>query len=373
MKFPRLKSLLCLTCLTLSAASPALADDSPDINAILEPIRAKHHLPALAGAVFDVTGMITQGSAGVRKAGDKQPVTGDDLWHLGSDTKAMTATLAGTFVAEGKLAWDDPVAKFFPDFAKQIDPALRGVTIAQLLSHRAGLTPNLTWADFDTRNLSRARHEAAKKLLTTPPASPVGQYEYSNAGYVVVGAVLEKIGGKPWEKLITDRLFTPLGMKSAGFGGVGTSGKTDQPWGHHDDGRPVEINGPAADNPPVMGPAGTVHCSLEDWTKFLADQLRGGTGGKALLPAEIYQAIQSPHPADASYGFGWIIGRRPWAGGKILTHNGTNTMNLAICWLGLPNKFGVAVTTNESGDNAEQAGDEAAAALLQWYRKAAAD
>jgi CubicO group peptidase (beta-lactamase class C family) len=238
-----------------------------------------------------------------------------------------------------------------------------------LLSHRAGLTPNLAWSEFETRNLPEARRKASKQLLTRPPAGTVGQYLYSNAGYVVAGAILEKVGGKPWEQLLTERIFKPLEMKSAGFGGVGTVAKTDQPWGHRDDGSAVESNGPKMDNAPVMGPAGTVHSSLADWTKFLTDQLRGGTGSKALLPAEVYQAIHAPHPADATYGLGWGLAERPWAGGKTLSHNGSNTMNLAVCWIALPKKFGVIVCTNQAGETATKAADEAVGALIRWHRE----
>ncbi len=341
---------------------------SPDaVRNILEPIRQKHGLPSLAAAVFTDKGLIVAATTGTRKKDEKERVTDDDLWHLGSETKAMTATLAGTFVKEGKLAWTDKAAGFFPDFAKRIHPNLRDITIADLLSHRSGLTANLPWSEYNGGNLIRSRREAAKDLLTNAPMSKPGEYLYSNAGYVVVGSILEKLGGKTWEKLMEERLFQPLAMKSAGFGGTGTPGKLNQPWGHLASGEPVAGNGPAVDNPAVMGPAGTVHASLADWSKFLGDQLRGSSGEPALLPPSLYEAIQSPHPAGSGYGFGWGIARRPWAGGKVLNHNGSNTMNLAVCWLALPKKFGVIVCTNQAGSGAEQASDEAVSALVQWH------
>ena len=352
----------------VSADAPA--QSSREIQALLEPIRARHGIPSLAAAIFNNQGIIATGATGSRKKGEKEPVTAQDLWHLGSETKAMTATLAGTFVREGKLAWTDKVADFFPEFAKRIHPDLRDTTIEALLSHRSGLTPNLPWSDYNNGNLIRSRRDAAKALLTTPPASKPGDYLYSNAGYVVVGAILEKLGGKPWEKLMEERLFIPLDMKSAGFGGTGTPGKLDQPWGHVESGEAVANNGPEVDNPAVMGPAGTVHASLADWSKFLGDQLKGASGdSSSLLPPSIYEAIQSPHPAGTGYGFGWGIARRPWAGGKVLTHNGSNTMNLAVCWLAIPKKFGIIVTTNQAGPKAEQATDEAVAALVAWQAK----
>lgn len=356
----------------LALTACCAAQPPEDISNLLEPIRQKHDVPAIAAAVITPDGIVAHGVAGVRKKGEKEKAVLTDLWHLGSETKAITATLAGTFVADGSLKWEDTVTKHFPEFANRIDPALKEVTIADLLAHRAGLTPNLPWAEFNRRNLPRERRDAAKTLLTRPPANPVGSYEYSNAGYVVVGAVLEKLGKKPWEELLRDRIFKPLAMPHAGFGGTGTPGKTDQPWPHLASGKPVADNGPAADNPPILGPAGTCHASLASWSAFLSDQLRGASGAKALLPPEIYRTIQTAHPAhpaDTGYGLGWGIGRRPWAGGKVLTHTGSNTMNFAVCWLALPKKFGVLVCINQAGDDAQQAADETATALISWHEK----
>jgi CubicO group peptidase (beta-lactamase class C family) len=106
-------------------------------------------------------------------------------------------------------------------------------------------------------------------------SEPGTKYLYSNLGYVIAGAIAEKAADASWEELITRALFEPLGMESAGFGGAGTPGQIDEPWGHTADGRPVTENGPEADNPPVMGPAGRVQCTIADWAKFVADQLRG--------------------------------------------------------------------------------------------------
>ena len=90
---------------------------------------------------------------------------------------------------------------------------------------------------------------------------------YSNSSYMIAGAVLEKVTGKPWRELIKTELFDKLGMTSCGFGAPGSKAVVDQPRGHDAGGTPIEP-GPAADNPPGLGPAGTVHCSLLDYGKF---------------------------------------------------------------------------------------------------------
>ena len=88
------------------------------------------------------------GVAGVRKRGTKSRATPNDLWHLGSNTKAMTATLVARLIEQGQLSWDTTVADVFSDKDFEIHPDFRGVTLLQLLSHRAGLPPNLNLPDY---------------------------------------------------------------------------------------------------------------------------------------------------------------------------------------------------------------------------------
>jgi CubicO group peptidase (beta-lactamase class C family) len=354
--------------LEVMAFFPLHAADAPSpIAALLEPIRAKYGVPALGGAIFTSDGIVEMGVTGVRKAGTTVPVTSDDLWHLGSDTKAMTATLAGTFVAENKLAWDAKVLSFFPEIANDVPAANRDITLSQVLSHHAGLIENLDWRALSVSGSLPEQRLAAVRLALTKPAYAPGAFHYANTDYVVAAAILEKISGKSWEELIRERIFQPLGMSSAGFGGTGTIGQIDQPWPHLESGAPAPFNGPLADNAELMNPAGRVHVTMADWAKFLEDQLRGGEGLKALLPSEIYVPIQTAH--GDQYGYGWGVVDRPWAGGKALTHAGSNTMNFCVCWLAPNRNFGVLVVSNEGGPQMAKATDEAASALIFRYLK----
>ena len=362
-----MRSLTALACMAYFLAPLFPADGAEDsLASVLDPIRLKYNLPSLAGTIFTTDGVVEMAAVGVRKVGTTIPVTTHDLWHLGSDTKMMTAMLAGTFVAQKKLSWDAKVISFFPEIADRVPAAMRNVTLAQVLGHQAGLKGNLDWHLLAKDGpLLRQRSEAAELALLTP-AYPPGNYHYANTDYVVVGAILEKIGGKPWEDLICERLFKPLKMDSVGFGGLGTLGQLDQPWPHLPTGLPLSSNGPEADNPEIMGPAGTVHCTMKDWTRFLTDQLRGGAELPALLPVPIYQAMQSPTQRIA-YGYGWSVVNRPWAGGNALTHAGSNTLNFAVCWLAPARHFGVLVCTNQGGDAVRKACDDAANAMILRY------
>jgi len=85
-------------------ASQALGQPAPAaINDLLESVRQRHRMPAMAGAIVTSKGLVAQGAAGVRKAGTDVKVTVDDKWHLGSETKAMTATLIGSLEEQGRL------------------------------------------------------------------------------------------------------------------------------------------------------------------------------------------------------------------------------------------------------------------------------
>ena len=255
------------------------------------PARDGRRHRALSGvALVDVVG--------VRKRGDDTKATVDDQFHIGSDTKAMTATLVALLVQDKKLSYDMTLEKALPDLAKKMHKDLPAVTLEQLLSHRAGLGATSPAAVEDPAQRARPR-DAHRRRPGRPRGgarvAPGVKFAYSNLGYVVVGAVCERAGKDDWESLLKKHVFTPLGMKSAGFGAAGTRGKIDQPLPHNEAGKPVEP-GPGADNPPVFGPAGRVHCSLGDWGKFIADQLKGARGKKGLLPAAAYKKLQTPRP-----------------------------------------------------------------------------
>ena len=358
------------------AGTPNASDPqgSPDnLNSLLDPIRKKYDLPALAGAIVTSKGLVAVGAVGVRKYGTDTPVTINDQWHLGSDTKAITATLLGTLVEQGKLSWNTTLEQIFPELSPKMYPAYRKLTVEQLLSQRTGFTDE-SWAkgkSFDDmyRLPGSPREQRASyvaMILTEPPVNEPGtKFLYSNRNYAVAGAIAEKIANDSWESLMQKRIFDPLGMPSCGFGAMGAPGKVDEPWQHtlllagH---RAIEP-GPQSDNPPVIGPAGTVHCSIVDWGKFIGAHLRGEQGAPGILKPETFKRLHTPS-FGGDYAFGWIVTDRPWAGGRALTHAGSNTMNFAIVWMAPAKDFAVLVATNQAGGETFNACDEAASVLI---------
>jgi CubicO group peptidase (beta-lactamase class C family) len=367
-----MKAIVLLTAFSIAASAIAAPDAS------LEAIRKKHDLPALAVLVVKDGRICDRAAVGVRKLGDPTPVTTNDVFHIGSCTKSMTATLAAMFIEQGKLRWDTTIAEVFPELKGRMDKQYESATVEQLLHHRGGV-PHESPVAARKRALeekgtpTQQRREFIEAVLAEPPAAAPGtKMIYSNQGYAIVGAMLEKITGRDYETLITEKLFKPLHMDTVGFGPPGTKGKVDQPWGHVPG--LLGIVPVQSDNPPAIAPAGRVHCSLDDLARFVMLHLSAGTNG--LLKPETLARLHAPPPGAKpenegdNYACGWVVLDRGWAGGTALMHNGSNTMWYLVMWLAPKKNFAVIAATNIAGRDAENGCDEACVAMIhQWLAK----
>ena len=365
-----------LVCQQTATSAPHRSTSAErDLTATLRPILEESGVPALGAALLDSESLLAIGVCGKRIAGRDKDASESDLWHLGSCTKAMTATLTlqlaqsdKSFSLNSKLA-----DRLSADLRRRIDAGWRNSTLLDLLQNRGGapgeLPPEL-WRSFwkkDAGSPQAQRLRLARQLLKTPPAHEPGKsYEYSNAGYALVGHALERSRNETFEKLLQKHVFAPLDIVSAGFGAPGTRGKIDQPRGHQFvDGayKPV-TPGPSADNPPVIAPAARVHMSLRDWARFVRLHLRAARGldTPGFPPADVIQQLHQP--GLERYAAGWIVVDRTWAKGTTLTHSGTNTMWYAVVWLAPQRDAALLVVCNAAGKRAAEACDEAVAALL---------
>jgi len=319
-------------------APPANVTDSgaaKPITAMLRSVRDRYNVPALGGLVVTDHGVEVMGVVGVRKAGASVEARENDAWHLGSDTKAMTATLIGIYVERGVLGWGTTPWEVFPEWRSTMDDRIKKVTMEQFLAHRSGITdadvsPN--WGALSTsrvfakNQMIARRKEFTHEMLCRKNSGMVGTYQYENANYVIAAAMLERLAGRSWEAMMRADLFGPLAMKSAGFGSPGEGDAIDAPWGHTH--RSGKRQASRADNPAAMGPAGTVHASLRDWAKFVQLHLTGAAGGLHLQPGTL-KRLHEEYPlrasGDASYGHGWLITHNG-AGDVQLAHDGSNTL-----------------------------------------------
>lgn len=290
---------------------------------LIRPILAETGAPALAGMVVTRDGVAWMAADGLRRAGGVDRVTTEDKWHLGSNGKAMTAALYARLVEQGRARWEARLVELFPRLKSE--PAWFGATVEQFLTQRAGLSDagliDPAWllsAHTDPRSLPDQRRALSAKALGKPPGGKPDAFEYANANYVLAGAGMEQLTGTDWETALRTELFAPLGMDSAGFGAP----DGDQPWGHAN-GAAVDPLQPGADNPPALGPAGTVHMTLADYAKFL--RLFLTDGGGVLEPASI-ATLTAPYGGQANaYAMGWgTFERRTWGQGPVIWHQGSN-------------------------------------------------
>ena len=351
-----------------------LCAEPDDVSAALEKIRDEQDVPALAAAVMDEGKLVAYGACGMCNSARMVKVMLDDKWHLGSCTKSMTASVAAMLVEEGKIRWDSTIGVIFPGICEEMHHSWRDVTLQQLLVHRGGAPhdpPDDLWKVALARQGTprEQRWNFVNGLLHRAPAKPPGtHWIYSDSGYAIAGAMLEKVSGKAWEDLLRERLFEPLGLKSAGFGEPASPGKIDQPWGHFGHEAPFKpiAPGPNADYPPAIGPAATVHMSIADFARYAQWHVDGARGHGTLLKPESFRKLQTP-PDGQEYAMGWAVTKRRWAGGTALMHTGENTMFYAEMWLGPGENTCFVAACNADCYEAGAACDEAIRMLINKY------
>ncbi|MGB5304417.1 MAG: serine hydrolase domain-containing protein [Gemmatimonadota bacterium] len=345
---------------------------------VLEPIRAAWDVPAL-GALMIVQGQVLETAAvGRRSLSSAERVSTQDLWHVGDLTKSMTATLAGVLVEAGHLDWTTTVAQAMPDVAAVIRVEYEDVRLEELLSHTSGLANDLTgttwWSQLPHSDpLPDQRVALSTELMQNRAGAPRGEYLYSNGGYIVAGAMIERVMGEQWEDLIVTHVFNPLGMFTASFGAPGRAGSYLQPWGHaleNGNYSPVEP-GPAADSPEVVGPAGTVHMSMADLARYAAAHIAGARGADGLVTAETFAKLHQQAPGTAS-GLGWLLAVRTWANGIALHHEGSNQFWYANMWLAANRDVGVLAISNAGEVRAYDATVATVDALVERFEAAQA-
>jgi CubicO group peptidase (beta-lactamase class C family) len=330
---------------------------SSRLTTILDSLRVALDLPALAGAIVSDTGIVEAGVVGSRRYGGPANVTLNDKFHLGSCGKAFTAALMGALVDDGLVTWTTTLPAIFPEYAQTMRAEYRAVTVRDLLSHSAGLVRDpINGLALRSGTPREQRAEVVAWALAYPPLKPRGQYEYSNLGYIIAGAIIERLANRPYEDLVMERIVLPLGITTAGIGAMGTPGKEDQPLQHTPSHAPIL---PTADAHllAIYNPAGMLHMSIVDWGKFVQWVLASEAGHQTLLRPETARAMTTPAVAigsDGFYALGWGgANYEMWSGGRSLNHSGSNGYNYATAALAPVRRVGILVMTNEGATGDE--------------------
>ena len=301
-----------------AAARPA----DPVYDPIVDAVVARYHLPGIAVGVIENGQVVYAATRGETVAGSGQPVTPETLFKIASNSKAMTTALLGRLVDEGKLAWDDPVTKYLPDF-RMADPwVTKNMRVADLLTHSSGLPEGggdlMLWPEPN----AFTRQDIIHGLRYIEPGySFRSQYQYDNLLYVVAGEVAAAAGGAPYETLMHRKVFEPLGLSRCQVGTWNRDavGNVAQPHYRKDDrNRVMREDGPTI--PAITSdPAGGIRCDLTDMLTWAKNWLTPTPTQLKWLSSTQRQLLQSPHmliPVSnqrrawdhthvMAYGYGW--------------------------------------------------------------------
>lgn len=262
---------------------------------------------------------------------------------VGSITKQFTGAAILKLEEEGKLSVSDPVAKYFDGV-----PADKAeITLHQLLTHSSGLTDLEDLDDWDPIPLADfVRRVFAKPLLFAPGRG----YEYANANFSLLGAIVERLSGRGYEAFVSERLLLPNGIYETGYllpqwgeGRMAQGYRDGALWGTVL-GRPMISGGPAW---PLRANGG-IHSTCFDMLRWA----RALVTGRVLKP-ESMEKYWAPHVnegGDTFYGYGWVIARAP-DGTKIITHNGGNGIFFADMAIVPDAKLVVFLMTNVIAEN----------------------
>ena len=312
------KRMLLGAAAALAVAAPAHAVPA-DFNAKADALLKKSFPDAGPGAAVIVTEHgkpVYEAGQGLADINAKTRITPETVFRIGSITKQFSAAIMLQLVVEGKVSLDDKLSKFLPDYPKPGADA----TIAELLNHTVGVqsyTDIPGWMDEKHTAKAYTTEQMIAEFKDLPsPSKPGEKWAYNNSGYVLVGAVIEKVTGKPWYQNVEERIAKPLGLKTIQYGIVEDKmprmarGYTDK------EGKvaPSQII-----NMSVPHAAGALIGSVEDLAKWNA-ALRHGK----VVPAELYAKMNSPTklPDGSSEPYGFGMGMRDVRGHEALGHSG---------------------------------------------------
>ena len=247
-----------------------------------------------------------------REAG--RPMTQDTVFAICSNTKPIVSVLALTFVEDGLIGLDDPVAKYLPKMAEikfKGNPPRRPMTIRHLLTHQSGLPYGVS-ASGRKQDMTSYRECVNLAVEQGLRAEPGERYQYCGLGFQVVGAVLEKITGRKVADLLKERVLDPLEMHETTFYPDGKMlARTAVPYYHSPKGgAPVRYDFDNRWTVPLDNPARTAMLSgglfstVGDYLKFSQMLLRKGLGprGRRILSERTFDDCLLKKQATTSKG-----------------------------------------------------------------------
>jgi len=321
-----------------------------DIRSLPEPLVryaeaeiARLHTPGAAVGVLH-GGVIYAGGVGVTNVEHPLPVTAETLFQIGSTSKTFTATALMQLVGDGRVDLDATVRTYLPWFELQSEDDAARITLRHLVTHHAGFV-----GDYfkDTGRGDDAIGLIVRKMKNSPQLVPAGYtFSYSNAGFYVLGHVIETVYGRPFEQVIRERIFEPLGMDRSFYFPEETI--THRVAAGHI----VTEEGPQVarpwNTPRSIAPGGGVTSNVIDQLRYAALHIGQAEDAKVLKPETVtaMQEVQKPAGSMCEHiGISWML---DWAalGERLVKHGGATNGHLSSFELVPGEGFAVTVLTN---------------------------
>jgi len=336
---------------------PAEGFDVATFEAMAEQLTYGERVPGMAMAIVQNGRVLSARGFGVTDVNRPQPVDAHTVFRLASLSKAFAGTMAGLLVNDGTLRWDSKVVDYIPGFQLSDPNATRQLTVADVLSHRVGLTRNAYDRDIE----SNADYYTLSHRLAYAPlrCAPGDCYAYQNVAFSLIGDVVFAASGNFYEQAVEKRIFKPLGMNDASLGLAGIQASPS--WA-----RPHvrSRNGWVSLTPKPtyyrVAPAAGVNASATDMAQWLLAQ----TGHRPdVLPAPLLATLHAPlisTPGEmrsgwrhqrvnsAGYALGWRV--FDYAGHQVVFHAGAVQGYRGLVALVPERDLGIAIMWNgESG------------------------
>ncbi len=336
-----------------TAGTPTLLD-IPAYEAIAAAMTADGKVPGMAMAIVQGGKVVSARGYGITDVSNPQPVDAHTVFRLASLSKAFAAAVTGLLVNDGALRWDSHITDFAPSFRMSTPGAAEQLTVADILSHRTGLTRNAFDRDIE-RNADY--HALVAKMADAPmDCTPGNCYAYQNVAFSLIGDIVFATTGHFYGEALASRVFKPLGMNDASTGleGILASARWAHPHVRSGSGWTSLTPKPTYYR---LTPAAGVNASISDMAQWLLAQ----TGHRSdVLPAPLLASLHAPlisTPGEtqvaswrrsrlnsASYALGWRDYN--YAGHDVVFHGGAVQGYRGVIAL-LPDKdMGVVILWN---------------------------
>lgn len=292
------------------------------LTPFIEKALADHDAVGMSIAVATADGVVYSRGFGVQHVDTRSPTTPQTVYHTASISKLFTAAAVLVLRDQGRLDLDRPVVAYLPQFRTR-DPASERITLREILTHTSGLprddTTNNWGGDSEPRDdLSQLVERLVDRELVAPPGD---RFSYSNLGYSVLGAVIERVTEQPFERAMDSLILGPAGLSDSTFGFVDPV-PANWAWPHEvvTDSIPL----PSYPYNSAYAPAATLHSSAEDLARFATLHLSARASNRKLplsdASLEELWSEQASTPWGEHIGLGWFV--QSYEGRETRLHTG---------------------------------------------------